>query len=197
MVRATDTAGNATNQPISVTVTDVAEGGGDVTPPTITSAAAVSNVENTTLSHSLTANETVSWTKIGGADSAHFALAGSTLSWASGTKDFEDPHGPAYVVVVRATDLAGLTADQTVTVTVTDVAEGTAPINLTPPVVTGALAEGSVLTCTSSDVDWSGTPPVILTYQWYREEAAVPPGVTLIDESGIVLVDDVGGDLTT
>lgn len=103
--------------------------GGDRIAPTITSNASASVEENATLSHSLTASETVTWSIVGGADQARFEISGSTLRWASnGTKDFEAPDDAntdnAYVVNVRATDALGNTSDQTVTITVTDVAEG-------------------------------------------------------------------------
>lgn len=97
----------------------------DVTAPTITSSAAISLAENTPLSHTLTANESVIWTKIGGADQALFTLVGSTLSMAA--KDFEIPTDAdannTYIVQVRATDGAGNQTPQTITVTVTDVVE--------------------------------------------------------------------------
>jgi hypothetical protein len=94
----------------------------DTTPPTITSSATQSVVENTAFSMTLTASEAVTWSKVGGADQALFTLTGPTLSMTA--KDFEAPidsdGNNTYVVTVRATDAANLTADQTVTVTVTD-----------------------------------------------------------------------------
>lgn len=97
----------------------------DETAPVITSSNTASIAENTVLAHSLTANESVTWSIIGGADQALFELSGSTLRWASnGTQDYEDPADADtdndYVVQVRATDAATNTADQTITVTVTD-----------------------------------------------------------------------------
>jgi hypothetical protein len=62
-----------------------------VTAPVIVSPAAVTNFENTVLAHTLIATEAVTWTKTGGVDAAHFTLTGSTLSWTSGTKDYEAP----------------------------------------------------------------------------------------------------------
>lgn len=113
----------------------------DTTAPTITSSNTASNAEGVALAHALTANESVSWTIVGGADQARFEISGSTLRWASnGVKDFEAPDDSdtnnTYVVDVRATDLASNTTDQTITVTVTDVAD-------TPPLdglsdITGA-----------------------------------------------------------
>ena len=133
-VTATNASGSA--QAFSNAVGPVAAaGGGDVTAPTITSSASVSNVENTALAHTLTANETVTWSKIGGADAAKFTLTGAVLSWTSSTKDFEAPDDAdannAYIVIVRATDTASNTTDQTITVTVTNVTEsGFTPADL-------------------------------------------------------------------
>lgn len=96
--------------------------------PVITSPNTDSIAENSVLAHSLTANKTVTWSVVGGADAAKFDISGSTLRWlANGTKDFEAPDDAdlnnAYIVQVRATDSLSNIANQTVTVTVTDVAE--------------------------------------------------------------------------
>lgn len=96
---------------------------------TITSASSGNNAENTTLSHALTASKSVSsWTIVGGADQARYEISGSTLRWASnGTKDFEAPNDAdtnnTYIVTVRATRPSGVYAEQTITYTVTNVAE--------------------------------------------------------------------------
>lgn len=102
----------------------------DTTAPTITSANTAFNIENNTLSHALTANESVTWSIVGGADQTKFEISGSTLRWlANGTKDFDAPDDAdtnnTYVVTVRATDLASNTTDQTITITVTDVSDTT------------------------------------------------------------------------
>jgi hypothetical protein len=93
--------------------------------PTITSSSSVSLPENEALSHTLTANESVTWTKTGGADEALFTLVGSTLSMTA--KDFESPEDSGsnntYVVQVTATDSGANQTNQTITVTVTDVGE--------------------------------------------------------------------------
>lgn len=105
-------------------------GAGDTTPPTITSANAVSVAENAPLAHTLTADETVTWAIVGGADAAQFNISGVTLRWiGDGDQDFELPQDAdsnnIYEVAVRATDLAGnQSTSQTINVTVTDVAEG-------------------------------------------------------------------------
>lgn len=107
----------------------------DITAPTITSSNTNSVIENATLSHALTADESVTWSIVGGADQARFEISGSTLRWlGNGVKDYDAPDDAdtnnTYVVTVRATDLASNTTDQTITITVTDnVSEGS-PIGL-------------------------------------------------------------------
>lgn len=134
--------------------------GGDVLAPTITSANTNSVAENATLSHALTADEAVTWSIVGGADQARFELSGSTLRWLSnGTKDYETPDDAgtnnAYVVTIRATDLADNFTDQTITVTVTDVDD-------TAPTITssnsGTVAENATLShalTANEAVTWS------------------------------------------
>jgi hypothetical protein len=101
----------------------------DISPPNITSAAAVAAQEAAVLAHGLTADESVTWAirtsaqDAASVDYAEFALSGSTLTWvANGTKDYSAPDDAdannTYIVVIRATDLAANTTDQTVTVTV-------------------------------------------------------------------------------
>jgi hypothetical protein len=102
--------------------------GRDTTPPTITSSSSTTVAENAALSFALTADESVTWSIVGGSDSAQFQLSGSTLQWSSnGTRDYEGPADSntdnAYIVTVRATDPSSNTTDQTITVTVTDVSE--------------------------------------------------------------------------
>lgn len=96
----------------------------DTTPPTITSANTDSVGGGATLAHALTANESVTWSIVGGADQAQFDISGSTLRWlANGTQDYASPADAdtnnTYIVTVRATDLSSNTTDQTITVTVT------------------------------------------------------------------------------
>lgn len=106
----------------------------DSTPPVISTQATASVAENSTLAIALTANESVTWSIVGGADQSQFSITGSTLSWASnGTKDYENPQDAnadnQYIVIIRATDTSGNYTDKTITVTVTDVYE--APPNIT------------------------------------------------------------------
>ena len=98
------------------------------------STSSVSVNENQTTIH-LLANETVTWSLNGGADASKFNINSSTgaLSFSS-APDFENPSdansGNDYVVIVRATDSASNTSDQTVTVSVTDLDD-------TNPLITG------------------------------------------------------------
>lgn len=110
----------------------------DTTAPTITSSGSFTQAENGAFSTTLTANETVTWSKIGGADAGLFTLTGATLALAA--KDYEIPadadSNNVYVVQVRATDTAGNQTDQTISVTITNVAEGGAY-----PVFTSSAAQ--------------------------------------------------------
>lgn len=119
-VRATDGAGNTTDKTLTITVNDI-----DDSAPVISTNSAQSIEENQAFSITLAANETVTWSKIGGADQALFTLSGSTLSMAA--KDYETPEDAdtdnQYIVTVRATDTNGNYTDKTITVTVTDASE--------------------------------------------------------------------------
>lgn len=120
-VQATNGIDAPITRTFTITVIDV-----DEVAPTITSSSTVNQPENAALSHALTANEAVTWTKTGGADAALFTLSGSTLSLPA--QDYETPAdgdgNNTYVVQVTATDTAGNATNQTITVTITDVDEG-------------------------------------------------------------------------
>lgn len=113
---------------LTIIVTNVV----DETAPTITSNANISVAENAQLAHALTANESVTWALVGGADVARLEVSGSTLRWiGNGTKDFEAPNdfntNNVYEVIVQATDPTGNVSTQDMTVTVTNVAENLYP----------------------------------------------------------------------
>lgn len=95
----------------------------DVTAPTITSSASFSIDENTAFSQTLTADETVTWSIVGGNDSGLFSFDGSNLEMSS--QDYESPADSdtnnVYNVTVRATDFAGNYSEQSISVTVNDV----------------------------------------------------------------------------
>jgi hypothetical protein len=96
--------------------------------PTITSPNTFSAPENSNYDHTLTANEAVTWSIFGGADAAQFSIvSGNVLRLLA--QDFEA--GTTRTVIVRATDAVGLTTNQTITATITDVVEGTPALTLT------------------------------------------------------------------
>lgn len=183
----------------------------DVTPPVITSSAAVSVQENTQLAHALTATDAnlLTWSIVGGADAAQFELSGTTLRFASdGTQDFESPADANtdndYVVTVRATDLWGNTSDQTITVTVTDVTETVGPpvvetrakhagptSNLTtyvPTLPAGVQAGDLIVVGISAD----GAGTLTASAGWTKLGQA---GVTSLQQTAIFYrVADGGGD---
>ena len=85
------------------------------------------------LNHTLTANETVTWAKVGGADTAKFTLVGNTLTLPA--KDYENPDDAdinQHLHRAGAGDRHGeqVSLVQTITVTITDVFEvgPTAPV---------------------------------------------------------------------
>jgi VCBS repeat-containing protein len=127
---------------------------------TITSSSTVSVAENSVLAHSLTANETVTWSILAGGDGAKFELSSSTLRWASnGTKNYESPDDAntdnVYSVTVRATDSGANTTDQTISVTVTNVNE--APTITSSSTFSMAENTTAVGTLTSTDPDAGAT----------------------------------------
>jgi len=98
----------------------------DSTAPTITSSSTFSQAENSAFSQQLTASESATWTKTGGSDGSLFALtSGGLLTMTA--RDFENPGDSdvnnTYVVNVAATDPSGNVGTQTITVTITNVAD--------------------------------------------------------------------------
>ena len=123
--------------------------------PTFTSSATASVVEHATTTvltvvatDSDTGDDITGYALTGGADQLQFAINATSGVLTFDTEpDYENPAGPdnTYVVIVQATSGAGdraLTATQTITVTVTDVAEAPAA----PPAPTFPSATASGLT---------------------------------------------------
>lgn len=158
-------------------------GGGDTTAPTITSSNTVNNVEGNTLSHALTANESVTWSIVGGADQADFEISGSTLRWASnGVQDYDSPADAdannIYVVTVRATDGASNTTDQTISVTVTQAYSG--------PTYVGKSSAAGNTTAISIDFTSSGRSAgdkLLIAVATANEAIAAPSGFSEISSS--------------
>ena len=86
VLRATDGAGNTTDQPIAVTVSDL-----DEVAPVISGPVAPGVVENATTVAAYTANEPVTWSLSGGAAAARFAVNDGVLSFVT-PPDFEVPN---------------------------------------------------------------------------------------------------------
>lgn len=137
----------------------------DSTAPTITgpssatgSTSSISIQENSTAVHTFTANETVSWSK-SGTDNSFFSItSGGVLTVTS--RNFESPGDSdlnnTYIVTITATDLAGYTRSQTLTVTITNVNEAPSITNFSSnPTATLTQAENitSVTTFAATDPD--------------------------------------------
>jgi hypothetical protein len=100
----------------------------DVTAPTITSSANYSAQENQTSVGTATANETVTWSKVSGVDSASVTIiSGTGVITFNLSPDFEAPAdvgaNNVYNLTIRATDTAGNTTDQAIAITVTNVVD--------------------------------------------------------------------------
>ena len=133
-VKATDNAGNSSSQFVSINIADVLE---DTTAPVITgpseSAGATTSLktidENTTTVHTFTANESVTWSIDGGLDPTFFSINSSTgLLTFKNAPDYEKPldsnANGTYSIYVKATDNAGNSSSQFVSINIADVVEG-------------------------------------------------------------------------
>ncbi len=74
--------------------------------------------------------------------------------------------GSTIRVTVTATNTAGSAGPVSATATPVVTAAAVAPMNLSPPSVSGSLVSGQVLT--ASPGSWSGSPAPTFTYQWQR-----------------------------
>jgi hypothetical protein len=123
-VTATDNAGNAAHQDISVTVTD--ESVSDTTPPVFTSTPTATVAENTTAVLIVTTDDAGAVLSLSGTDAALFVLGGNALSFKT-APNYEHPldNGAdnVYELTVTATDASSNAAEQHISVTVTDVAD--------------------------------------------------------------------------
>jgi hypothetical protein len=151
-VRASDAAGNSSVQTITVNVTDVDDTAPVFTAGATTSASIAENTSTATVVHTATATDNVGVTayafESGGADNNRFNLNTSTgaLTFLS-SPNFEAPGSAAgtnaYNVRVRASDAAGNTAVQTVTISVTDV-DDTAPVFAAGATISASIAENAL-----------------------------------------------------
>jgi hypothetical protein len=157
VVTATDAMGNAKNQTVTITITNVNEA------PSITingsgATHAISQAENSTSVITYTATDVDAGASlsfsISGTDAADFAINSSSgvLTFAA-SPDFEAPADSdvnnTYVVIVTVSD-GSLSDTQTLTVTITNVNENS---NIGAPTVSGTINKGIATTITvTSDV---------------------------------------------
>ena len=153
IVRATDTNGNISSQTLTVTIANVVELPPVITGPSgavgaLTSTKSIN--ENTSVVATFIADKTVTWSINGGLDQTRFSIKSVTgaLTFIK-SPDFENPSDSelnnTYIVTIRATDSSGLTATQTLTVTILDVVEtgtGTNRPDITGAKVTTSSATG-------------------------------------------------------
>jgi len=163
LTASTSTYTESSNGSVSFTYT------ADTTAPTITgpssatgATSSISIAENSTAVHTFTANESVTWSR-SGTDSSFFSISsGGVLTITA--RNFEAPADSdgnnTYIVTITATDTAGNTKSQTLTVTITNVNEApeiTFPSANATHSITQAENISSVTTYTATDVDAATT----------------------------------------
>ena len=145
---------NTSSQALTISVSNVNEA------PTITSAATTSVNENTTDSvytiaaSDVDADDTHTYSIVGGADKALLILDGAELSFVT-APDYETPPASGdntYEVDLRATDAAGLYAELKLSITVDDVDEQPTLTSVTSVEVDENIDTGTIVyTATASD----------------------------------------------
>lgn len=165
IVRATS-QGETVDQTIAVTITNVNEA------PVFTSSATVSVAENQTSVITVHANDpeglTVTYTIVGGADSAKFSVNSSSGVLTFNTApNFEAPTdvggNNVYDVTVRASD-GTVTADQAIVVTVTNANEAPTSVSLSASTLAENSAQGTFIgTLSFTDPDAGATGTFSLT----------------------------------
>ena len=133
--------------------------------PVITTTSPISVPENTTAVTTLTATDadtgtTLTWSKNGGADADAFTLTTDGVLTFTTAPDYENPtdtgSNNSYVVIVQVSD-ATATADLTLTVNVTDVAENQPPVITTTSPLSVPENTTAVVTLAATDPDTSDT----------------------------------------
>ncbi len=160
-VRVTDSGGLTYDETLTVTVNDLNETPTDIAPNSF----AVDENTDTTAGYSVgtltvsdqDSGESFTYSIVGGADAGLFSIGGAgsdELILTNGVLDFESK--PSYSVTVRVTDSGGLTYDETLTVTVSDLNEtptDIAPNSFAVDENTDTTSGYSVGTLTASDQD--------------------------------------------
>jgi Cadherin domain len=193
-VVATDAAGNATEQVVTLSVTNV-----DEVPPQITSSATATVQENVaagSVVYTATATDTdavagsaITYGLKPGGDAAAFHIdPQSGAVRIIDSPDFEDPHNPdhEYTFTVLATDAAGNSAEKTVTLRVTDVAVEvlafTSPATASVP--ENVLADHVVYRPTLSAPADAGT----ITYALKSDNADDAGAFSIDEDTGVVRI---------
>ena len=155
-IRATDSSDNSSEHTINVSVINV-----DDTSPIITGPSGKSINENTTIVHTFTANEDVTWEISGGADQSMFQInkvnSNGVLSFIT-APDYENPSDAdsnnIYNVKIKATDSSNNSNEHTINVSVINVDD-------TSPIITGpsskSINENTTVVHTftaNEDVTW-------------------------------------------
>lgn len=116
----------------------------DTTAPVFQSAATINLAEGQALSHTLVTDDNCTFVRLLNNDASYFTLNSNQLTMAA--KDFESPvdggTNNTYVVQIQATNAVGLTTTQTITVNITNVAEGAGTVD--PELATPTLTLVSV-----------------------------------------------------
>ncbi len=101
--------------------------------------------------------------------------------------------GSTLDVVVKATNVAGSTS---VTTPVTGLIAGLLPVNTSPPLISGLLQNGHLLSVGTGA--WTGTKPISYTYQWQLCSALGKLCSNISGATGSTLelgLADIGGTL--
>ncbi len=155
VVRVTDSGGLTHDQTISVSVGAVNHA------PTAITLASSTIAENATgdlgvlSSVDQDAGDTASFSIVGGADQAHFTFGGGGADHlvVSTPFDYETQGGHTATVIVRVTDGGGLTHDQTITISVSDVNEAPTALTITGGNTVNENVSGSTWTLSTTDPD--------------------------------------------
>ena len=148
----------------------------------------ISIEENLTTVHIFTADEVVTWSLNGGEDETLLTIDSSTGVLAFATApDHENPTDSelnnSYLVSVRATDDAGNTSDQTVTINVADIDE------IAPRLMSSSPTDNSIAIAIDSDISLT-----------FSETVDVETGNILIkktsDDSTLETIDVTGDQVT-
>ena len=138
------------------------------TRPVITSDASFNIDENTISIDTLSADGggSITWSITGGDDRANFNLTSAGVLTFTGpsNQDVGTPK-PTHTVIVTASNTAGTSAPQTITVTINNIDEGDAAFE-----IAGTPRAGQSLIARLTTADHDGVTDAGYSYQWYRTD---------------------------